>query len=88
MGEIEMVGGSGFSMSKAEELPMQPTGGGGDIAMYGGCDFHMSHTPIGSEQKGKGESGVDMVGLQGLINPKEHVSPYGQDRPIDKGHVK
>lgn len=86
MAEIEMFGGSEFHMDHGrEEGAAQKTGGGGDIQMLGGSDFDMQHKPIPSEQMGKGESGIDMIGLQGLTDKNHYVSPYGQKKPVDHG---
>jgi hypothetical protein len=86
MGEIEMLGGSDMHLDHGkEDGAAQKTGGGGDIQMYGGSDMHLSHGAIGSEQKGKGSGGLDMVGMQGLINKGQRISPYGQDKPDDHG---
>ena len=87
MGDIEMLGGSGFSMEKTEESEIQRGGGGGAIEMFGGSNFSMIHTPIGSEQKGSGDKGIDMVGLQGLVHKEDHISFYGSKEPADKGKV-
>jgi hypothetical protein len=86
MADIEMLGGSGLSMSKSEEGHVQKGGSEGDIEMYGGSHLEMKHAPEPSEQSGKGMSGIDMIGEQGLIKDK-HVTPYGSTYPTDKGEV-
>ncbi len=83
MADIDMVGGSDFSMDKTRESPVQ-NGGGGEIQFYGGSDFHMSHDPISTEQKSGGSGDIDFVGQQGLLNHKR-VSLYGAEYPTDKG---
>ena len=86
MGEIEMLGGSDFKMDRGkEDGASQRTGGGGQIDMLGGSDMHLSHSPVSSEQKGAGMAGVDMVGLDNLIDRKQHEMPYGATRPTTKG---
>jgi hypothetical protein len=84
MADIEMVNHDIPEMSKTEESPVQSGGGGGNIEMYGGSDFHMGHTPIGSEQKGGGGGTVDWVGEQGILNHTP-VPPHGSTYPSDKG---
>ena len=73
-------------MANSPEHMIQNGGGGGSIEMFGGDGVSLSHTPIASEQKGKGESGMDWVGHQGLLS-HNIVTPYGSKFPSDKGEV-
>ena len=83
MGQIDMIN-EGVLGSHSPESEIQSGGGGGTIEMYGGDNpFSMSHTPIGSEQRGGSASGIDMVGQQGLLD-KSKASGY-PDFPSDKG---
>ena len=82
---IDMVP-EALPMSRSEENPIQQQSGGSGIDMWGGDGVSLSHTPIASEQKGKGESGMDWVGHQGLLS-HNIVTPYGSKFPSDKGEV-
>jgi len=81
---IEMVN-STPGMSEGEISEVQQESGAGDIEMYGGSDFHMTHAPLGSAQKGGKSSGIDMVGEQGLVDPSAHDTLHGQKYPCDQG---
>ena len=85
MADIEMVN-EGVLGGHTPESVVQPGGGGGEIEMYGGSNLTLSHTPIGSEQKGGNSSGVDWAGVQGLMQSGT-VTPYNSKLPTDKGEV-
>ena len=83
-GQIDMVP-EHLPMANSPEHMIQNGGGGGSIDMYGGDGVSLSHTPIASQQKGKGAGGMDWVGETDLLGDHSPKSAYGDVEPKDKG---
>ena len=81
---IDMVP-EALPMSRSEENPIQQQSGGSGIDMWGGDGVSLSHTPIASQQKGKGTGGMDWVGHTDLLGDHSPKSAYGDVEPKDKG---
>ena len=84
---IDMVP-EALPMSRSAEHPIQSSGGESGIEMLGGdTSFPLKHDPLPSEQKGKGASGIDMIGATDLLGDRSPKSVYGDVGPKDKGAV-